>query len=91
MAYTSGTASHYKDLLSITATVAGANGWVTKQQTAELLYMMGTGLAGLTGASISVRAAPISSAMRTRPIQNLSVAPDMPQAQTQKPSLAFPV
>lgn len=47
MAYTSGTAANYKGLLAVMATFAGANGWVVKQQTAELLYMMGTGLAGL--------------------------------------------
>ena len=36
MAYTSGTAAHYKDLMSILATFAAANGWaILTQATTE--------------------------------------------------------
>jgi len=47
MAYTSGTASDYKDLLARMVTFAAANGWVVLEQTAERVYLKGTGLAGL--------------------------------------------
>ena len=47
MAYTSGTAANYKDLLAVMATFAAANGWVIKEQSTDKLYLMGTGLAGL--------------------------------------------
>lgn len=47
MAYTSGTAANYKDLLAVMATFAAANGWVVKEQTTDKLFLMGTGLAGL--------------------------------------------
>jgi len=47
MAYTSGTAANYKDLLAVMATFAAANGWVILEQNATLVYLKGTGLAGL--------------------------------------------
>jgi hypothetical protein len=47
MAYTSGTATDYKDLLAIMATFAAANGWVILEQSATKIYLKGTGLAGL--------------------------------------------
>lgn len=47
MAYTTGTAANYKDLLSTLATFAAANGWVIKEQTTDKVFLMGTGLAGL--------------------------------------------
>lgn len=47
MAYTSGTAANYKDLLAILATFAAANGWVILEQSETKLYLKGTGLAGL--------------------------------------------
>lgn len=47
MAYTSGTAANYKDLLAIMATFAAANGWSILAQTTDAIYMKGTGLAGL--------------------------------------------
>ena len=47
MAYTTGTAANYKDLLAILATFAAANGWVILEQSPTLLYLKGTGLAGL--------------------------------------------
>ena len=46
MAYTSGTAANYKDLLAILATFAAANGWTVLDQTAERLYLKGEGTAG---------------------------------------------
>lgn len=47
MAYTSGTASHYQELLSILATFAAANGWTIVEQSATRLYLRGSGLGGL--------------------------------------------
>jgi hypothetical protein len=47
MAYTSGTASDYKDLLARMVTFAAANGWVALESTATQIYLKGTGLAGL--------------------------------------------
>lgn len=47
MAYTSGTAANYKDLLAIMTTFAAANGWVVLEQSATRVYLKGTGLAGL--------------------------------------------
>jgi len=47
MAYTSGTAANYKDLLAILATFAAANGWSILEQSATRVYFKGTGLAGL--------------------------------------------
>jgi hypothetical protein len=47
MAYTSGIATDYKDLLALMVTFATANGWVVLEQTAERAYLKGTGLAGL--------------------------------------------
>jgi hypothetical protein len=47
MAYTSGTASGYKDLLALMVTFAVANGWVVDEQTADKVFMHGTGLSGL--------------------------------------------
>jgi hypothetical protein len=46
MAYTSGTASDYKDLLARMVTFAAANGWVVLEQTETQIYLKGTGLAG---------------------------------------------
>lgn len=47
MAYTSGTASHYKELLSILATFAAANGWAILEQSETRVYLRGEGLSGL--------------------------------------------
>lgn len=47
MAYTSGTASHYKELLSILATFAAANGWTILEQSETRIYLRGEGLSGL--------------------------------------------
>lgn len=47
MAYTSGTAANYKDLLAVMATFAAANGWVILEQSSTLVFLKGTGLAGL--------------------------------------------
>jgi hypothetical protein len=47
MAYTSGTAANYKDLLSRMVTFAAANGWVVLEQSETRVYLKGTGLAGL--------------------------------------------
>lgn len=47
MAYTSGTAANYKDLLAIMTTFAAANGWVVLEQSETRVYLKGTGLAGL--------------------------------------------
>lgn len=47
MAYTSGTAANYKDLLAVLATFAAANGWAVLEQSETKLYLKGTGLAGL--------------------------------------------
>jgi hypothetical protein len=46
MAYTSGTATDYKDLLARMVTFATANGWVAIENTATQVYLKGTGLAG---------------------------------------------
>lgn len=47
MAYTSGTAAHYKDLMSILATFAAANGWAILTQNTTELYLRGEGAEGL--------------------------------------------
>jgi hypothetical protein len=47
MAYTSGTATGYKDLLALMVTFATANGWVVDEQTSDEVFMHGTGLTGL--------------------------------------------
>ncbi|HBI15016.1 MAG TPA: hypothetical protein DDY20_05810 [Desulfobulbaceae bacterium] len=47
MAYTSGTAANYKDLLAVLATFAAANGWAVLEQSETKLYLRGEGLAGL--------------------------------------------
>ncbi|MBV5305561.1 MAG: hypothetical protein J0652_02585 [Desulfobulbaceae bacterium] len=48
MAFTSGTATNYKDLLARMVTFATANGWaVVGTQTAESVYLKGSGTAGL--------------------------------------------
>ena len=47
MAYTSGTAANYKDLLAVLATFAAANGWSILEQSATQVYLKGEGLAGL--------------------------------------------
>ncbi len=47
MAYTSGTASNYKELLAILATFAAANGWTILEQSETKLYLRGEGLGGL--------------------------------------------
>lgn len=47
MAYTSGTAANYKDLLAILATFAAANGWTILEQSATKLYLRGIGLTGV--------------------------------------------
>lgn len=43
MAYTSGTATNYLNLLSILATFAAANGWTILEQSSRLLYLRGEG------------------------------------------------
>jgi hypothetical protein len=47
MPYTSGTATDYKNLLSILVTFAASNGWTILEQTATKVYLKGTGLTGL--------------------------------------------
>lgn len=47
MAYTSGTAANYKDLLAVMTTFAAANGWTVLEQSATKVYLRGEGLAGL--------------------------------------------
>lgn len=47
MAYTSGTASHYKELLSILATFAAANGWTVLEQSDTRIFLRGEGLGAL--------------------------------------------
>lgn len=47
MAYTSGTAANYKDLLAVLATFAAANGWSIMEQSETVLYLKGSGIAGL--------------------------------------------
>ena len=47
MAYTSGTAANYKDLLAIMATFAAANGWAVLEQSETKLYLRGEGSAGV--------------------------------------------
>jgi len=47
MAYTSGTAANYKELLSTLATFAAANGWAIMEQSADKLYLRGEGSAGV--------------------------------------------
>ena len=46
MAYTSGTATDYKNLLAIVASYADANGWDILEQTTSRLYLKGTGTSG---------------------------------------------
>lgn len=55
MAYTSGTAANYKDLLAILATFAAANGWSILRQTTEELYLRGAGDDGLDEIYCGVR------------------------------------
>ncbi len=47
MAYTSGTAANYKDLLAVLATFAAANGWTILEQSTTRLYLRGEGSEGL--------------------------------------------
>ena len=47
MAYTSGTATDYKNLLSILATFAAANGWAILEQSETKLFLCGEGISGL--------------------------------------------
>lgn len=47
MAFTSGTAANYKDLLAVMTTMAAANGWVILEQSETKVYLKGTGAAGL--------------------------------------------
>jgi hypothetical protein len=47
MAYTSGTADNYKDLLAILATFVSSNGWTIMEQTEVKLCLKGVGLGGL--------------------------------------------
>lgn len=47
MAYTTGVAANYKDLLSIMATFASTNGWTILHQNEAELYMRGEGSSGL--------------------------------------------
>ena len=56
MAYTSGTAANYKDLLSTLATFAAANGWTVLEQSETVLYLSGEGSAGLDEIHVSVQA-----------------------------------
>jgi len=62
MAYTSGTASNYKELLAILATFAAANGWTILEQTATRLYLRGEGLSGLDQIHAGIEAFENSSA-----------------------------
>ena len=55
MAYTTGTAAHYKDLLSIMVTFASANGWTVLTQTTEEVYLRGKGAEGLDEIYCGVR------------------------------------
>lgn len=56
MAYTSGTATNYKDLLAILATFAAANGWTILEQTTTLLYLRGEGAAGVDEIYVGIEA-----------------------------------
>ena len=56
MAYTSGTASHYKELLSIPATFAAANGWTILEQSDTRVSLRGAGLSGLDDIYCSIGA-----------------------------------
>jgi hypothetical protein len=47
MAYTSGTATDYKDLMARLATYVGSHGWAVIEQTSSSLYLCGEGLAAL--------------------------------------------
>lgn len=47
MAYTTGTASNYKDLLAAMVTFASANNWTVLEQSESRIFLKGTGLAGL--------------------------------------------
>ena len=56
MAYTSGTCTDYKNLLSILASFAGANGWTVLEQTTTRVYLKGTGTAGLDEIYVGINA-----------------------------------
>lgn len=47
MAYTTGTAANYKDLLAALVTFAAANGWAILEQSATAVFLKGSGLSGL--------------------------------------------
>ena len=47
MAYTTGTAANYQDLLAVMVTFAAAQGWAILEQSATRIYLKGPGLAGL--------------------------------------------
>jgi len=54
MAYTSGTAANYKDLLAVMTTFAAANGWVVMEQSESKVFLKGTGDAGLDAIFVGV-------------------------------------
>jgi hypothetical protein len=56
MAYTSGIATDYKDLLSILATFAAANGWTILYQTATNVCLRGEGSAALDEIYVNINA-----------------------------------
>lgn len=56
MAYTSGTASNYKELLAALATFAATNGWTILEQTATRLFLRGAGAGGLDEIHVGLEA-----------------------------------
>jgi len=56
MAYTTGTASNYLDLLSILTTFAAANGWTVLAQSGTEVYLRGEGSEGLDEIFCGIRA-----------------------------------
>lgn len=64
MAYTSGTAANYKDLLAVMATFAAANGWTILEQSETLLYLRGEGSAGLDEIYVGVEAYEVTPSNR---------------------------
>jgi len=56
MAYTTGTATDYKNLLAVLATFAAANGWTVDEQSETQLYMTGEGAGGLDAIRVGTSA-----------------------------------
>lgn len=56
MAYTSGTAANYLDLLSTLSTFAAANGWTILEQSTTRLYLRGVGSEGLDEIYVGIEA-----------------------------------